>query len=53
MNRVTTTPYRIFYRWQQRSYFTVMSHYSAYAALAAAEILLMDGAKPYAIEVAR
>jgi hypothetical protein len=42
--------YRISYRWQDRHYTTVMPHFSAYSALSASEIMLMAGAKPYAIE---
>jgi hypothetical protein len=42
--------YRIFYRWQDRFYSTVMRHYNAYAALAASEVMLMSGAKPFAVE---
>lgn len=42
--------YRIFYRWQDRFYSTVMPHHTAYSALSASEIMLMLGAKPYAIE---
>lgn len=41
--------YQISYRWMDRHYTTVMPHYTAYNALSAAEIMLMVGAKPYAI----
>lgn len=42
--------YRISYRWQDRFYTTVMPHFTAYSALSASEIVLMPGAKPFAIE---
>lgn len=41
--------YQISYRWMDRHYTTVMPHFTAYNALSAAEIMLMVGAKPYAI----
>lgn len=45
-----TKTYRISYRWQDRFYTAVMPHHTAYSALSAAEIMLMPGAKPFAIE---
>lgn len=42
--------YRISYRWQDRFYTTVLQHRTAYSALSASEIMLMPGAKPFAIE---
>jgi hypothetical protein len=44
------TTYQILYTWQGRHYRTTMPHYSAYSALSAAEMMIMPGAKAYAIE---
>jgi hypothetical protein len=41
--------YRISYRWQDRFYTTVMPHLTAYSAFSAAEIMIMPGAKAFAI----
>lgn len=41
--------YRISYKWQDRHYTTVMPHTTAYSAWSAAELVVMPGAKPYAI----
>lgn len=45
--------YRISYEWQGRHYHTVMPHSTAYSALSAAEIMIMPGAKAYAISEVR
>jgi hypothetical protein len=43
--------YQILYTWQGRHYRTTMSHCSASSAFFAAEMMIMPGAKAYAIEV--
>lgn len=42
--------YRILYVWQERHYSSVMAHSTAYNALSAIGVLLMPGARPYAVE---
>lgn len=44
------TTYQILYTWQGRHYRTTQSHWSASSAFFAAEMMIMPGAKPYAIE---
>lgn len=48
----TTKTFRIYYRWQDRHYSSVMTHSTAYNALSAIGVMLMPGAQPYAVEVA-
>lgn len=45
--------YQISYRWMDRHYTTVMPHFTAYNAWSAAELVVMPGAKPYAITEVR
>ena len=41
--------FRILYQWQGREYQTTQKHYTASSAFFAAEMMIMPGAKAYAI----